>query len=53
MLVSFGTTRAIANQLASVSPYDPLTLIGVIALMTIVGVAACYFPARRAASGIL
>jgi putative ABC transport system permease protein len=50
LLASFGTTRAIASQLAGVSPYDPLTLVGVIALMAIVGVAACYFPARRAAS---
>ena len=50
LLASFGATRAIASQLTGVSRYDPLTLGSVIALMGIVGIAACYFPARRAAS---
>jgi putative ABC transport system permease protein len=48
MIVSFGATRLIANQLWTVSTYDPLTLILVVGLMAIVGLAACYFPARRA-----
>ena len=48
MLVSVGTTRLIASQLWTVSPYDPLTLTLVIAVMAVVGLAACYFPARRA-----
>jgi ABC-type antimicrobial peptide transport system permease subunit len=31
-----------------VSPHDPVTLISVVALVIGVGVAACYFPAKRA-----
>jgi len=48
LLASFGATRFIASQLTGVSPHDPLTLAGVIVLMTIVGVAACFFPAQKA-----
>ena len=48
ILASFGTTRLIATQLTGVSPHDPLTLAGVVALMAVVGVAACYFPAQKA-----
>jgi putative ABC transport system permease protein len=48
LLFSFAATRVIANQLTGVSPHDPLTLAGVILLMTLVGLAACYFPAERA-----
>jgi putative ABC transport system permease protein len=49
LLVSFAATRVIASQLTGVSPHDPLTLAGVIVLMTLVGLAASYFPAERAA----
>jgi ABC-type antimicrobial peptide transport system permease subunit len=31
-----------------VSPYDPLTLGIVVGLIALVGLAACYFPARHA-----
>jgi ABC-type antimicrobial peptide transport system permease subunit len=48
--VSIAATRVMASQLTGVSPHDPLTLAGVILLMGAVGLAACYFPARRAAS---
>jgi putative ABC transport system permease protein len=48
LLASFGATRLIAAQLTGVSPHDPLTLTGVVLLMTLVGIAACYFPAQRA-----
>ncbi len=48
LLVSLGTTRLIAAQLWTVSPYDPLTMGIVIGVMAVVGAAACYFPARRA-----
>jgi putative ABC transport system permease protein len=48
LLASFGATRFIASQLTGVSPHDPLTLAGVIALMAVVGVAACFFPAQKA-----
>ena len=40
--------RLIESQLWTVSRYDPLTFGLVTGLMTIVGLAACYFPARRA-----
>ncbi|HLJ16131.1 MAG TPA: ABC transporter permease [Bryobacteraceae bacterium] len=48
ILVSFGLTRLIASQLWAVSPHDPLTLAGVVAVVVFAGLAACYFPARRA-----
>jgi ABC-type antimicrobial peptide transport system permease subunit len=33
-----------------VRPWDPPTIVGVIALLLLVALAACYVPARRAAS---
>jgi putative ABC transport system permease protein len=48
LLASFGVSRVIANQLWGVSPRDPATLGSVVAVVTITGLAACYFPARRA-----
>jgi putative ABC transport system permease protein len=48
MAISFGVTRLIASQLWSVSPNDPLTLSVVVAVVALAGLAACYFPARRA-----
>ena len=45
---SLGVTRVIANQLWGVSPHDPVTLGGVIGVVALVGLAACWFPARRA-----
>jgi len=48
LLVSLGMTRLIASQVWGVSPYDPVTLIGVAAILATAGVVACYLPARRA-----
>ncbi len=48
LLASFGVTRVVANQLWGVSPRDPATLAVVVAVVVIAGLAACYFPARRA-----
>jgi predicted permease len=48
LLASFAVTRVIANQLWGVSPRDPLTLGAVVAVVALTGLAACYFPARRA-----
>src|SRR5262245_51065732 len=48
LLASFAVTRVIANQLWGVSPRDPLTLAAVVAVVSLAGLAACYFPARRA-----
>jgi putative ABC transport system permease protein len=47
-LASFAATRVLSAQLSNVSRFDPLTLACVVGLMAIVGVAACYFPARKA-----
>ena len=48
LILSFAVTRVLIHQLSNVSPYDPLTLGIVVALIAIVGLAACYFPARHA-----
>jgi putative ABC transport system permease protein len=48
LLASFIVTRVIANQLWGVSPRDPLTLAAAVAVVALAGLAACYFPARRA-----
>ena len=45
---SFGVTRVLASQLFGISPYDPATIAGVIAVIGVAGVSACYFPARKA-----
>ncbi len=48
LLASFGATRVIAAQLWGTSEHDPLTLAAVVIVIALVGLAACYFPARRA-----
>jgi putative ABC transport system permease protein len=48
LVVSLAAARVLTNLLWEVSPYDPLTLFLVMALMALVGLAACYFPALRA-----
>lgn len=48
LLVSFAATRVLASELTGVSTHDPVTLAAVVAVVALVGFAACYFPARRA-----
>ena len=48
LAASFGATRLLSSQIFGVSPYDPVTLCGVVAVVALSGLAACYFPARRA-----
>ncbi|HEX6966305.1 MAG TPA: ABC transporter permease [Gemmatimonadaceae bacterium] len=49
LAASVVVTRFLAALLFGVTPDDPVTLAGAVALMTIVAVAASWFPARRAA----
>jgi ABC-type antimicrobial peptide transport system permease subunit len=48
LAVSIGASRLIASQLWGVSPYDPLTLASVAAVLLVTGLVACWVPARRA-----
>ena len=41
------TGRAMRGVLVGISPFDPLTLVGVAAGLALVALAACYIPARR------
>jgi predicted permease len=45
---AFGVTRFLASMLFEVRANDPVTMIAVAMLLTLVALAACYIPARRA-----
>jgi predicted permease len=47
---AFGITRLIQRLLVQVSPTDPLTFVTLSLVLTLVALAACLIPARRAAS---
>jgi len=49
LLVSFGATRLLGSLLFEVAPTDPPTYVAVCAVILGTALAACYFPARRAA----
>jgi len=49
LLGAFALTHFMVSMLFGVSTHDPLTLLGVAALLAIVALIACYIPARRAA----
>jgi putative ABC transport system permease protein len=42
------TNRLLVNQLFNTSPHDPFTLAGVVLVVAIIGLLACWIPARRA-----
>jgi predicted permease len=46
--VAMGVMRYLASMLYDVHANDPITMIGVAVLLTLVAVVACYIPARRA-----
>jgi predicted permease len=48
LLSSFAATSVLATQLTNISRFDPLTLATVVGVVVVVGLAACYVPARRA-----
>ena len=45
---AFGVSRVMGSLLVQITPTDPLTFVVITVLLTIVGVAACLIPARRA-----
>ncbi|MDB4915958.1 MAG: permease [Gemmatimonadetes bacterium] len=45
-----GSTRVLGGMLYGVRPGDPATLAAIVALVGVVALAACYLPARQAAS---
>jgi putative ABC transport system permease protein len=49
LALSFATVRAVSSLLFGISPYDPATMIGAAALLTIVALTAGLKPAWRAA----
>jgi ABC-type antimicrobial peptide transport system permease subunit len=46
--LALAISRLVSDFIAGVSPYDPLTYVSVTALLSVVALLACYFPARRA-----
>jgi predicted permease len=50
VVLALGLTRLMSSQLFGVTAHDPLTFAAVAVLLVVVALAACYLPARRAAS---
>jgi putative ABC transport system permease protein len=48
LIAAIVLVRLAKSQIWGVTTYDPLTLLGVVAVLTLVGLAACYLPSRRA-----
>jgi predicted permease len=48
LAAALGLTRLMTRMLFGVSPRDPITFLGVGAVLALVALAACYLPARRA-----
>jgi ABC-type antimicrobial peptide transport system permease subunit len=46
---AFFGTRVIDGLLFGVAPHDPITFVGVAAMMAAIGIGACWIPALRAA----
>ena len=48
LAAGLATNRLLVGQLWNTSPHDPMTLLVAIAVVVIIGVCACWVPARRA-----
>jgi ABC-type antimicrobial peptide transport system permease subunit len=48
LVATFLLTRYVSSLLFNVPPYDPMTLVGVVASLIVISLCACYLPARRA-----
>jgi predicted permease len=48
LAATFLLTRYVSSMLFNVPPYDPMTLAGVVAVLFVISLCACYLPARRA-----
>ena len=48
LVASLAAARAVAGQIWGISPHDPITIGGGVGVILFAGLAACYFPARRA-----
>ena len=48
LAAALGLTRLMTGMLFGISAHDPVTVAGVVSLLTFVAFAACYIPARRA-----
>jgi putative ABC transport system permease protein len=48
VLASLFASRALSTQVWGISVRDPLTMVTVVAVVLIAGIAACFFPAQRA-----
>jgi putative ABC transport system permease protein len=49
LLGAVGLSRVVKSQLFGISATDPMTFLGVVVTLSLVALAACYLPARRAA----
>jgi len=47
--VALFAARVIQGLLFGVAPHDPTTFVGVAVMMAVIGIGACWIPARRAA----
>ena len=48
LTATFFVTRYLSGLLFNVPPYDPITLVGVVAALVGISLCACYIPARHA-----
>ncbi|HEY2495736.1 MAG TPA: ABC transporter permease [Candidatus Angelobacter sp.] len=48
LVATFFLTRYVSSLLFNVPPFDPMTLVAVVAALIVISLCACYLPARRA-----